>query len=501
MARAALGQFAAVALLTGLAWSTPAGRIAAQAPQGPRVARLAAPEPAGQPAFVPGLSPSTMPITLPAALQLANVRPIDIQLARQQLLIAAAQLERAEWLWLPTIYLGGDYARHDGTVQDVPGNIVGSNKSSLLFGAGPSMVFATTEAIFAPLAARQDARAREASVQATRNDTLLAVAEAYFNVQQSRGDLVGAQTAVKHAEELVRRADSLAPAIIPPGEAVRARAELSKREQAVSAARERWYVSSAELGRILRLETTVPVQPVEPPFLEISLVRLDIAVDDLIPIALTNRPELAARQALVQATLQRLREEKVRPLMPSVLLRGFSTPVTGTLGAGTFGGGVNDHMGNFAGRFDCDLQILWVWDNLGFGNYAKVKEKRAEFEAATWELFRVQDRIAAEVVEAYSQAQEASLRVGKAETGLKLAAESVQLNFAGLKAAGKVGDLVVLAVRPPEVLQSIQAFSQANADYYAAVADNNRAQFRLYRALGHPAQLMVEPSTACSRAP
>jgi outer membrane protein TolC len=494
MARGALGQVAALALLTGLAWLTPARQIAGQAPQGPRVARLAAPEPVQQTGSAADSSPSTLPISLPAAMQLANVRPIDIQLAQQQLLIAAAQLERAEWLWLPTIYLGADYARHDGSLQDVAGNIVGGNKSSLMFGAGPSMVFATTEAIFAPLAARQDARAREASVQAARNDTLLAVAEAYFNVQQSRGELAGAQTAVKHAEELVRRADSLAPAIIPPGEAVRARAELAKREQAVSTARERWYVSSAELSRILRLETTSPVQPVEPPFLQISLVRLDLAVDDLIPVALTNRPELAARQALVQATLQRLRQEKLRPLMPSVLLRGFSTPVTGTLGAGTFGGGVNDRIGNFAGRFDCDLQILWVWDNCGLGNYAKVKEKRAEYEAATWELFRVQDRIAAEVVQAYHQAQEAAQRVGKAETGLKLAAESVQMNFAGLKAAGKVGDLVVLAVRPPEVLQSIQAFSQANADYYAAIADNNRAQFRLYWALGHPAQLMVEPS-------
>src|SRR5437867_35110 len=38
-------------------------------------------------------------------------------------------------------------------------------------------------------------------------------------------------------------------------------------------------------------------------------------VDDLVTYALTNRPELADRQALVQATLQRLRQERLRPLV------------------------------------------------------------------------------------------------------------------------------------------------------------------------------------------
>jgi hypothetical protein len=41
-------------------------------------------------------------------------------------------------------------------------------------------------------------------------------------------------------------------------------------------------------------------------------------------------------------------------------------------------------------------------------------------------------------------------------------------------------------VRPQEVVAAVQALGQANADFHAAVADFNRAQFRLYRALGHP---------------
>jgi hypothetical protein len=94
----------------------------------------------------------------------ASRRPIDIGLASERIRAAAAQLERAQVLWLPTIYLGGDYFRHDGQLQDVAGNIFATSKQSLLLGAGPSAVFAITDAIFAPLAERQLVQAREAAL-------------------------------------------------------------------------------------------------------------------------------------------------------------------------------------------------------------------------------------------------------------------------------------------------------------------------------------------------
>src|SRR5438445_2067116 len=155
-------------------------------------------------------SNNPLPINLATALHLANVRPLDIELATQRIQVAAAQLERAHVLWLPTVYLGVDYFRHDGQIQDVAGNVFGTSKSSFLLGAGPAAVFAITDAIFGPLAERQVIQAREAALQTARNDNLLAVAEAYFNVQQARGELAGAIDAVRRAEEVVRRTEKLA---------------------------------------------------------------------------------------------------------------------------------------------------------------------------------------------------------------------------------------------------------------------------------------------------
>jgi outer membrane protein TolC len=435
-----------------------------------------------------------LPIDLPTALRLANTRAIDIDVAAVRVRVAGAQLRQANVLWLPTVAFGGDYFRHDGRIQSSEGVVSDQDFSSasLGFGSGPgaAAIISFNDAYFTPLVARQVVRARQADLQAAVNDSMLATSDAYFNAQQARGEPAGALDATRRTEELVRRTDQLATGLVPPVEAVRARAELMRRRQAELLARERWRVASAELLRILRLDPATQVEPVEPPHLRVDLIRLDLPVDDLIPVGLTLRPELASQQALVQAALQPLRQERMRPLVPSLLLRGASTNPTGTLGASVFGGGQSDSVNNFGARLDVDVQLLWQLDNLGFGNRAKIQQRRAEREQAVAELFRVQDRVAADVSAAYAQAQLAAERVGMAEAGVRLSVESAEKNLAGVGQTRRSGDIVILVIRPQEAVASVQALAQAYVDYYGAIADSNRAQFRLYRALGNPAQLL-----------
>src|SRR5207249_7531812 len=125
--------------------------------------------------------------------------------------------------------------------------------------------------------------------------------------------------------------EELGRSLGPQVEVVRARAELARRRQAVHSARERWRVASAELARVLRLDPAALIEPLEPPHLRMTVVPPGQCLDDLIALGLTNRPELAAQQALVRATLERLRQERLRPLIPSVLLRGAATNPAGTL--------------------------------------------------------------------------------------------------------------------------------------------------------------------------
>lgn len=460
--------------MAGLAgWVSLAGPLYAQ------------PLPAPVPVAAPG--ERVYPITLATALQLAGAAPLDVQIAGRQVEIAARQLDRAKLLWVPNVSVGVDYFKHTGLEQNFAGEILDSNRGTFMAGVGPNLVLPTADAIFSPLAARQDLRARRAVLQAVTNDVTLAVAVAYFDVQQARGELAGAVLATTKAEEVSRRAEKLANGLAPPLEATRARVELSRRRQAEATARERWRTASAEL---VRLDPTTLVEPAEPPFLTVTVIDPAGTLDALVPVALTNRPELAGQQAVVQAALARLRAEKVRPLVPSVALRSVSTNPGGTLGWGAFGGGRNNRVGDFAGRSDFDLQLFWEFQNFGLGNRARAGEQRAVHAAATLELFRTQDRVAAEVAAAFAQVTAAADRLRLAEPTLKDAVELVDKSLEGLGTTRRAGDLLTLVVRPQEVVAAVQALGQANADYHAAVGDFNRGQFRLYRALGHPPQAL-----------
>jgi outer membrane protein TolC len=468
------------------------------------VPRWQPPSAADVPATVPVTSFSTAggkpyPINLPAAMKLGNARGLDIELASRRLQLAAAQLQGAKVLWLPNLVFGTDYYRHDGPNQDVSGIDYFEGRQGFMVGGAPYLVVSPVDAIFQPLAARQTVCAHEAQRQAAVNDTLLALTQAYFNLQQARGELAGYREALQYADDLLRRLDKLAPGLTPALEVNRARALKARLRQVTMQSENNWRTASAELLRVLYLDPTLVVEPVEPPHLRVPLLPLDKPVDDLIPVALTNRPELAAQQALVQASLRLLRMEKMRPLMPSLLLRGFSTPVVGTLGFALFDAGANGFPSQTGLRLDMDLQVIWTLQNLGFGNRALIHQREADKRAALTELFRVQDRVAAEVVQAYSLAQTAEGRIRETEAELRDAQTLVREGLAALGQTQRLGEggPIQLVIRPLEVATAIQMLQQAYADFYLSINDFNRAQFQLYRALGQPAQLALD-SKACA---
>jgi hypothetical protein len=76
---------------------------------------------------------------------------------------------------------------------------------------------------------------------------------------------------------------------------------------------------------------------------------------------------------------------------------------------------------------------------------------------------------------------------------LKEAAETLKTNLEGVSQPRLVGNNLTLVFRVQEVVAAVQGLDQAYRDYFGAVADANRAQFRLYRALGHPAACVLAP--------
>jgi outer membrane protein TolC len=429
-----------------------------------------------------------LPINLATALRLADARPLVIAAAQASLRLALAHQTEADVRWLPNVFLGASFDRHDGGLLGGSGTLNFTGQTQLLAGAGLTAVVSAADAIFAPLAARQVVRSRQIDVQTARNDALLGVAEAYFNVQEARGRLAGARDGVARGEGLMRMVRALGDKV-PPVAVHRVRAELAAIAEAEALARQVWHEASTDLARELRLNPAAVLAPLEPPHVRLTLFAANLAVDDLIPVGLTNRPELASQQALVQATIIRIRQEKLRPLIPSVVLLGDNGRAApgGFLMGGLFVAGTDGHGNTLTGRNDFSVELLWELRNMGFGNHAAVQVEEAERERALVELFRIQDRVAAEVARAHAQVVGAAVRIDRAQTTLQAAHVSYAGSLKGLSPQTDGHKPPTPVNRPQEVVAALQTLLRAYDAFYHSVNDYNRGQFRLYRALGYPA--------------
>ena len=76
------------------------------------------------------------PIDLANALKLAGGRDLDIAIARQRILQAAADLKQARALWLPSLFYGPTWYRADGQIQTITGQVQTIDRSSLFLAQG-----------------------------------------------------------------------------------------------------------------------------------------------------------------------------------------------------------------------------------------------------------------------------------------------------------------------------------------------------------------------------
>jgi outer membrane protein TolC len=345
----------------------------------------------------------------------------------------------------------------------------------------------TTDAVFQPLAARQILNAKHWDVQTAKNDALLQTANAYFGVHQARGMFSGSLYCVERGHRLVERIGQLSRELVPTVEIDRARNMLADLQQKSVSAREDWRVQSANLTEILRLDPRAVVEPLEHDHTQITLIDPARSLDDLMPVALTNRPELASHQAMVKALVAQIRREKARPFMPNILINGFQTPYE-MIQAGIFGLGPNSSLNQWTGRVDLSYQPIWQLEAFGLGNLARIKEQRGMQSQTIIEFFKTQDTVAADVTRAQARVQSAAARVLQADRSLRSGIITFNGNYEGLQQTTRFGNVLVLVNRPQEAVFALQLLMVAFNEYFTTVAEYNRAQFELFHALGFPAQ-------------
>jgi outer membrane protein TolC len=410
------------------------------------------------------------PIDLPTALRLAGANNLQIQFAQHRLTESLARHEGAKVLWLPSLSAGPIYNKHDGRLQETEGSVIEVSRNSAFIGGGPTLSLQLADALFEPLAARQIVRANEAGLTRTTNDTLLAVALAYLDLLQAESQLAISKQDADNAKVLVHLTEAFAKTGQGlESDAARARNELASRQREVIEAEETVRTRSVRLANLLRLDPAISLRPVNTEVTPVVLVSEEEPLADLISQAQSFRPETEEQSALVQAAMERWNQERLRPLVPRLLV-DFS--------AGGFGGGTGSHFANFSDRTDFNVLAVWELRNLGLGNRSLKRQRQAQqLQAETTEQL-VQDLIAAEVAEAYHQVHARRRQIEAAEKSVEESLKSLELNMNRIRGAEGL---------PIEVLQAIQSVATARRAYLATVTNYNRAQFELLRALGHPA--------------
>jgi outer membrane protein TolC len=465
-------------------------------------------------------------IALPAALRLAETANLDIAIARTIVDQAEAVLLRAKVTALPNFNLGSTYSKHEGSIAKTEGNIIDANKDAVFVGGGPSLAFGVADALFTPLVARQALVATQAGLRRVNNDVMLAVADAYLTVLRARRRLARVDEVLDYlVSEQPSPGRAGAKGLLPVVKAVqeaggqealraeveRVRVEALRRQEERDAAIQDYLLATAELARLLRLDPQIPLWPAEDYRYAMPLPGASygtMPMDELVRVALNNRPELAENQALVAAAVERVRTARYRPLLPNVVLNynwgdfgggpdpntSLITPATKTSPAKittVAGFGPSGEIHHMTPRADFDVSLVWRLQNMGFGNRAEIRENQALARQASLRLLQVQDRVVTQVVQAKELVDFWKKRVEIAGRALFDARgqpngpvfESLVLNFRRIREVEKT--------RPLEVLDSIRGLNDVLETYAQAVTDYERARFRLLVALGLPPENLI----------
>jgi outer membrane protein TolC len=418
-------------------------------------------------------------VDLPSLLRLAVGENPQVNFARERIAAAEAQYDRARVQWLPSLYVGPRWVRHDGQIQDTRGEVLEVSRSSLFAGGGARLQVQMSDAYFAPRAAQHLVAARLAGEAATTNQTLLDVSLAYWDLVRAHGAVAIQQEAVAN----MTRLDDLGQAYLraeklKPADADRIRTELLGRKQELLLGEQDISVASARLARLVRMDPFVAIHPAVQRPVPVEYIITGTPGGELAATALANRPELAEHRALVQSACSRLRQAQYGPWLPSLVLDASG---------GGFGGGPHGFFGEFDGRSDVEAAAVWQFQNLGIGDRAVVRERASEVRQAQLRVVSLMDQVVTEAAEASARVHARQKQLKQAEQAVAAATDSFNRSLKLFTDGG------IELILPLEVLQSIAALTKAQQDYLSAMIEYNRVQLQLQWALGFPVDAAAHP--------
>jgi outer membrane protein TolC len=358
------------------------------------------------------------------------------------------------------------YRRHDNLLQDVGGSIISVHKDA--YTIGPALVAQVDlgDAIYAKLAARQLAKAADYALESQRQEAIVAAAQGYFDLAKGQSAVAVAAEAVRISTNYAGQvAHALDAGIAFKGDLLRVQVQTERDRLTLRQAQEQKRVAGARLAQTLHLDSAVELLP-DSALLPIELVSTNASIDSLVSRALSARPEIKQNHALVEAARQEKKGAVYGPIVPSVGALVF---------AGGLGGGKDGAPGTFGESEDYAFAVGWRIGPGGFFDRGRIHATESRLKIAQLTGDKLSDEITRQVIESQTRLQSQADQVDTARRAIQASEETLRLTEGRKQFA--IGAVL-------ETIQAEQELTRARLDYLNALAEYDKAQYALHKAIG-----------------
>lgn len=417
----------------------------------------------------------TIPVNLEKVLEIGGADNLTIKEYKERQALAGAKLTKAKAWWLPEMYAGARSHQLSGAAMNADGGFfLDVNRDNFWTGLGLDANLDFAEGIYNAKSANLRNEASQFLTQAERNQQLLEMITAYY-------DLMTAQLNFDAYKKLVTQSDSIVQQIqiqVEGGlryesETLLAKSNKNHLQVEMLNAKKEYNKASATLKKLLNLEQNVKLASSNK-----SLLPLDFS-EKLTPekdSVYLNRPEMKANELEYQALQTEQKKITTGLLLPALRIGVY----------GSYFGRIGENVSPMqpaqypnpkqlypTGALNASLLWEIPLGELTHGGDRKTYSSKIRLKEIEAEQFKVQ--INEEIANAKSDLQLGKEQIETAKEALDFTTEALEQSIERQKLG---------TAKPFEVFQAQQFFLQAQLDYLKAVSTYNKAQYALKVAKG-----------------
>ncbi|MFT5071905.1 MAG: outer membrane protein TolC [Chitinophagales bacterium] len=418
---------------------------------------------------------NTVPINLEKVLEWGGADNLTIKEYKERQKLSMAELAKAKEWWLPEFYAGIQTQQLWGAAMNADGRFfLDVNRQNLWGGLGLNANWDFADGIYNAKSANLRSQASQYVTQAERNQQLLKIIDAYYNLMTAQLNYDAYQKLLVQSDSIIQQIQiQVEGGLRYESELLLAKSNKNHLKVEMLNAKKAYHNASASLKKLLNIEQNVKLVSVDESLLPLDFTAELEAVEDSVYL---NRPEIKANELQFQALEAERKKYTTALLIPE-------------LNIGTYASLFGRINGNVSPMTPAQypetrqlyptqaLNVSLMWDiPLGALTYQGDKKSfDSKIRLNEIEADQINVQVNEEIANANSDLQLGKEQIETAKEGLDFTTEALNQSIE----RQKLGTAI-----PFEVFQAQQFFLQAQLDYLKSISAYNKAQYGLKVAKG-----------------